>query len=195
MRLTTSFHGNLSSIEYNQPDINSSRSSRMCLQRNLVCCCTSSQGVHEYQENKLLVANPQRTSNEYLEVHQTLHIEYGLQILDAVCTTERIWQNEFVDITALLPEGLSQPTDDHRDSQETRGKRPHCKVSSILQWVECFHTHISIAILQPHSRAADLLGYASLIVHAAWKFTGDGWEQYDRKGRQWLTQQNHGPIL
>jgi hypothetical protein len=63
-------------------------------------------------------------------------------------------------------------------------KRKRMRVASALQWVECFHSYIGVvAQLQP-DRVTDLLGYASLIVHAARKFKGEGWMQYDRNFRK-----------
>jgi hypothetical protein len=57
-------------------------------------------------------------------------------------------------------------------------------VTSILQWVECFHTYIGVvAQLQP-ARVMDLLAYASLIVQAARRFKGEGWMQYDNNFRK-----------
>ena len=100
---------------------------------------------------------------------------------------QRIRRKEFVDMALLLPECLSQLTEDRPKSdprEETKGKKARRKVVNILQWVECFHTYISVVVVQQPSRVADLLGYASLIVHAARKFKGDGWVQYDRNFRK-----------
>jgi hypothetical protein len=52
-------------------------------------------------------------------------------------------------------------------------------VANILQWVECFNAYTSVVLAKQPSRANDLLGYSSLMAHAARKYKGDGWIQYD----------------
>ena len=52
-------------------------------------------------------------------------------------------------------------------------------MASAPQWVECSHTYIGVIAQQQPGRVTDLLAYASLIVHAARKFKGEGWLQYD----------------
>ena len=82
-----------------------------------------------------------------------------------------------------LPEKLGQPDDTPNHSGD-KPKPKKRRIASALQWVECFHTYIGVvAQLQPH-RVADLLAYASLIVHASRKFKGEGWLQYDRNFRK-----------
>ena len=98
---------------------------------------------------------------------------------------QRIQKGEFIDMAELSPEKLGQPeeTSSRAGEGESR-KRKRKRVASILHWVECFNTYIGvIAQLQP-ARTADLLAYASLVVHAARKFKGDNWMQYDRNFRK-----------
>ncbi len=56
-----------------------------------------------------------------------------------------------------------------------RKKSKGTRVANILQWVECFHAYMGVVIQQQPSRALDLLAYASLVVHAARKYKGEGW--------------------
>ena len=93
--------------------------------------------------------------------------------------TQRIWKGDFIDMYELLPEKLGRS--EEISSQDLDGtKRKRRKVTSALQWVECFHTYIGVIAQQQPGRVTDLLAYASLIVHAAWKFKGEGWLQYDK---------------
>ena len=97
---------------------------------------------------------------------------------------QRIWKGEFVEMLELSPEKLGQPEDKGEKGSDADKKRKRKRVASILQWVECFHTYIGVAVQQQPTRIADLLAYASLIVHAARKFKGEGWVQYDRNFRK-----------
>ncbi len=98
---------------------------------------------------------------------------------------QKIWRGEFIEMAELLPDKLGMSDAANvinaaREEKKTRSKR----VSSILQWVECFHAYIGVVIQQQPDRAHDLLAYASTIVHAARKYKGDGWATYDRNFRK-----------
>ena len=97
---------------------------------------------------------------------------------------QRIWNGEFIDMAALLPECISFHEEEAAKSDREGTKRVRRKVSNILQWVECFHLYINAICARQPDRISDLLGYASLIVHAARKFRGDGWTQYDKNFRK-----------
>lgn len=85
----------------------------------------------------------------------------------------------------LLPERLGQAEEANKKAGEGENrKRKRTRVASALQWVECFHSYIGVVAQQQPARVADLLAYASLIVHAARKFKGEGWVQYDRNFRK-----------
>ena len=90
---------------------------------------------------------------------------------------QKIWQGDYI---SLLSESTNQEAKERTKirSQEG-GRKSRRRVADILQWVERFHTYINMAIIQQPARASNLLAYASLIVHAARKFRGDGWLQYD----------------
>jgi hypothetical protein len=98
---------------------------------------------------------------------------------------QRIWRGEFIEMAELLPEKLGQSDEANKKAGEgeTR-KRKRSRVSNALQWVECFNSYISVVAQQQPARVTDLLGYVSLIVHAARKFKGEGWVQYDRNFRR-----------
>ena len=68
-----------------------------------------------------------------------------------------------------------------RKGQTGRAKNASVR---ILQWVECFHTYIGVMAQANPTRTSDLLAYASLIVHAARRFKGEGWLQYDKNFRK-----------
>ena len=88
-------------------------------------------------------------------------------------------------MSELLPEKLGQVEEASFKGVEGEArKRKRARISSALQWVECFHTYISVVSQQQPARVPDLLGYASLIVHAARKFRGEGWLQYDKNFRK-----------
>lgn len=75
----------------------------------------------------------------------------------------------------LLPETLAPGQDPQKAS-----KKPKCtRVANILQWVECFSAYISVILAKQPARASDLLAYMALIVHAARKYKGESWVQYD----------------
>ena len=90
---------------------------------------------------------------------------------------QKIWRGQFIEMNELLQKKLGQPDEGLGQTSERRKKR---RVTGILQWVECFHSYIGVVAQQQPDRVVDLLAYASLIVHAAQKFKGEGWQQYDR---------------
>lgn len=96
---------------------------------------------------------------------------------------QRIWAGQFVDMAELLPEKLGQPEQVDQEDKEAR-KRRRKRIVSALQWIECFHSYIGLVAQQQPARVADLLAYASLIVHAARKFKGEAWLQYDANFRK-----------
>ena len=97
---------------------------------------------------------------------------------------QKIWGGgEFVEMFELLPEKLGQADSHPSTSKEDKKKRDK-RVANILQWVECFHTYVGVLVQTQPTRTQDLLAYASLVVHAARKFKGDGWATYDRNFRK-----------
>ena len=94
-------------------------------------------------------------------------------------------EGRVIEMAELLPERLGQAEDSCINVGEGESrKRKRSRVFSALQWVECFHTYISVIAQQQPARVPDLLGHASLIVHAARKFKGEGWLQYDKNFRR-----------
>jgi len=87
---------------------------------------------------------------------------------------KKIWQGEFVEMSELLPDKLGQ-ADTSPGSSKEEARRPRAKrVTDVLQWVECFHSYMGVIVQHQPERTQDLLAYASLIVHAARKFRGEG---------------------
>ena len=95
----------------------------------------------------------------------------------------KIWNGEYIDMAELLPEKLHTGPQQEPHSADARKPRRK-RVTSILQWVECFNAFIGVMLAYHPSRASDLLGYSSLIVHAARKYKGDNWMQYDSNFRK-----------
>ena len=85
----------------------------------------------------------------------------------------KIRNNEFIELAELAGDSR-----DRMAMEKPRKKR----ISSVLQWVECFNSYV--AILNQPEWVPDLLAYSSLIVHAARKFQGEGWMYYDRSIRK-----------
>ena len=87
---------------------------------------------------------------------------------------QKIWRDDFVEMTELLPDKLGQldppETSGSKDADKQRLKDR--RVANILQWIECFHSYIGVMVQQQPTRTQDLLAYASLVVHAARKYTG-----------------------
>ncbi len=101
---------------------------------------------------------------------------------------QKITRLEFVDMAELLSD--NQNTGESSDDKEGKSdKKRKQKITNILQWVECFNSYIAIVATQHPTRVPDLLGYSSLIVHAARKFEGDQWLQYDRNFRKRMVGQ------
>ena len=82
----------------------------------------------------------------------------------------------------------NQNTGESSDDKESKKKKR--RISNILHWEECFNSYISIIATQHSTQVSDLLGYSSLIVHAARKFEGDGWLQYDCSFRKGIVDQS-----
>ncbi len=87
----------------------------------------------------------------------------------------------------LLPERLGQSDEaiGQVGGEASDRRRKRSKVTSVLQWTECFHAYIGIFARQQPEQVTDLLAYASLIIHAARKFKGDAWLQYDKNFRRY----------
>ena len=99
---------------------------------------------------------------------------------------QKIWRGDFVEMTELLPDKLGQldppETSGSKDADKKRSKGKW--VANILQWVECFHSYIGVTVQQQPTRTQDFLAYASLVVHAARKYKGEGWTVYDKNFRK-----------
>ena len=93
-------------------------------------------------------------------------------------TCERIWKGQYVDMAELLPEARTEIQNEKDKKNRYKGE-----VKSILAWTECFLAYIAIVVKQDPARVPDLLAYASLIISAARRFKGNGWQVYDANFR------------
>lgn len=96
---------------------------------------------------------------------------------------KRIQSGEFIDLAELLPDHLTEPASGTSNSSNGKGeKRRH--ISTILEWIQCFTTYMSVVIASQPERSQDLLDYQSLIIEAKMQYDGNGWLSYDRRFRQ-----------
>ena len=93
-------------------------------------------------------------------------------------TCERIWKDQYVDMAELLPEARTEMQNEKDKKNRYKGE-----VKSILAWTECFLAYIAIAVKRDPAHVPDLLAYASLIISAARRFKGNGWQVYDANFR------------
>ena len=91
----------------------------------------------------------------------------------------RIESGAFVEMANLLPDrlGTTQRKDD-------RGGKRSRRALTILEWLQCFSTYVSVLARKHPNRIPDLMGYQSLIIDASLEFKGDSWAGYDRRFRQ-----------
>ena len=85
----------------------------------------------------------------------------------------------FIEMSDLLPEhmGIHRRRDDHRSKHSKRSL-------TILEWLQCFSTYVSIVSRNHPERIPDLMGYQSLIIEASMEYKGDCWAGYDWRFRQ-----------
>ena len=93
---------------------------------------------------------------------------------------KRIQSGEFIELAELLPDHMMEPTSSAIGSGKGE-KRRH--ISTILEWLQCFTTYMSVVIASQPERSQDLLGYQSLIIEAKMQYEGSGWLSYDRRFR------------
>ena len=78
----------------------------------------------------------------------------------------------------LLPEARTKFQNEKDKKNRYKGE-----VKSVFAWTEYFLAYIAIVAKQNSDRFPDLLAYASLIISAARRFKGNGWQVYDAKFR------------
>ena len=116
---------------------------------------------------------------------------------NAVTVSEKIvkksLRGEYIDMCEFLPDTLGTVSSPVKggSADNTLARKKKRKIRTILQWVECFNAFISLVSNSEPNRVPDLLAYSSLIVHAARKFEGDGWQVYDRNFRRAATNKPH----
>ena len=91
-------------------------------------------------------------------------------------TFEWTWKGQYVDMVELLPEARTKFQNEKDKKNRYKGE-----VKSVFAWTEYFLAYIAIVAKQNSDRVPDLLAYASLIISAARRFKGNGWQVYDAK--------------
>ena len=89
---------------------------------------------------------------------------------------KQIQSSEFIDLIELLPDHLMEPTG-VLASSSTGEKQRH--ISTILEWLQCFITYMSVVITTQPECNQDLFGYQSLITEAKMQYKGSRWLSYD----------------
>ena len=96
---------------------------------------------------------------------------------------KRIQAGKFIDMAELLPDHLGIQVDTtKKDEKALKTKR--CRVTSILEWVQCYGIHTAIISAKFSVQIQDMLGYQALIVEVCMEYEGDSWLGYDRQFRQ-----------
>ena len=97
---------------------------------------------------------------------------------------QRAWNGDYIDMADLLPQALSAALRNPDSQQSKDSKKRAQKVTSIMSWIECFTTYISLIAMKHPDRVSNLLGYMNLIVHAARQYEDNPWQAYDATFRQ-----------
>ena len=93
---------------------------------------------------------------------------------------EKIWRKEFVELDALLPSRLGAPEPTLQDLVCGEKRKEKKGIVTIQEWVGCFNTYITVAIMKDPARAKDLLAYSSLMVKSSSDYEKEAWLGYDR---------------
>ena len=96
---------------------------------------------------------------------------------------ERIKTGDFIDMAELLPDRMGTSKSSMVD-ESTKSKVRRRPVSSIIEWVQCFNTYLSVMCRICPEKIPDLLAYQMLIVEASMVYEGNAWLGYDRRFRQ-----------
>ena len=96
---------------------------------------------------------------------------------------ERIKTGDFIDMAELLPNRMGTSKSSMVD-ESTKQKVRRRPVSSIIEWVQCFNTYLSVMCRICPEKIPDLLAYQMLIVEASMVYEGNAWLGYDRRFRQ-----------
>ena len=94
-----------------------------------------------------------------------------------------IQAGKFIDMAELLPDHLGIQVDTTK-KDEKAPKIKSRRVTSILEWVQCYGIHTAIISAKFSVQIQDMLGYQPLIVEVCMEYEGDSWLGYDRQFRQ-----------
>ena len=95
---------------------------------------------------------------------------------------KRIQDGLFVEMSVLLPEKLISVQYSVGEVVPSQ-KQKHYEVTTIIEWVQCFVTYITIVSQKEPEWTADLLGYQQLIIHSSQHCQEGRWPLYDRHFR------------
>ena len=133
---------------------------------------------------------PPRAVNLQLQPPATSHYKEGCSLLVGAATppvppklVERIKTGEFIDMVELLPDRMGTANFSIAD-ESTKQKARRRPVSSIIEWVQCFNTYLSVMCRTCPEKVPDLLAYQMLIIEASMVYEGNAWLGYDRRFRQ-----------
>jgi len=87
---------------------------------------------------------------------------------------KKIEAGAFIEMSDLLPEHMGI----YRRSADCRSKYSKCSLT-ILEWLQCFYSYVSVISRNHPERVPDLMGYQSLIIEASMEYKGDCWAGYD----------------
>ena len=102
----------------------------------------------------------------------------------------KIWADEFVKFTSLLPKRTSE-TDEKFKQVEKDGQLVFVKsneqnqIKSISKWLEAFHVFVAIYCVQNPSEVANLMTYAQIIQGTSKGCRDEAALEYDEKFREW----------
>lgn len=100
----------------------------------------------------------------------------------------KIQSGAFVEMANLLPDGVG--TTWRKDGRTSKRSR---RSLTILEWLQCFSTYVSVLARKHPNRVPDLMAYQTLIIDASLEFRGDSWAGYDRRFRQDAASTPHTP--
>ena len=95
---------------------------------------------------------------------------------------ERIWKGEYVAMSELLPERLTEPPEGEIRREEKR-RVTKWPIQTIATWSLGFSVYIGVMAMKHPERVPDLAAYMALIIQASRQFKGTPWQDYDTRFR------------
>ena len=95
---------------------------------------------------------------------------------------EKIWKWEFVEMSEMVAESLSQKSD-KSSTGLVAGNRRRCPVTEVIPWIHCFAAYTSVMSRRFPESVPELLAYMTGIIRASREY-GPAWTQYDSAFRR-----------